>query len=361
MAQAETDSRSSEVLVVSDEPHCTETSTIHLDEWITPTDRFYVRSHFADMPRLDPESYVLTVDGAVEAPLGLRYDQVLALPSIELAATMECAGNSRAFMTPPAEGLQFQHGAVGNARWRGVRVSELLSRAAPRDKAVEVLFEGADLGEEEEEGESFELGYARSLPMAKALSPDTLLAYEMNGQPLTPQHGFPLRLLVPGWYGMASVKWLTRVRVLEEPFDGFFQKRRYIDIREGKTDEDSWEPVSTLRVKSLITHPRHGEVVQPGAYVVTGMAWSGEGEITGVDVSVDGGLEWQEAQLVGETAQMAWRRWEYSWRPSKAGHFILQARATDSAGMTQPAAIPWNFRGYANNGIHTIAVEVPAE
>lgn len=351
----------SQVRVVSDEPHCTETFLSHLDKWITPTDGFYVRSHFADTPQINAADYRLTVDGAVETPFDLRYEEVLTFPSFELTATMECAGNSRSFVTPPAEGLQFQHGAVGTAKWRGVRVREILARATPLDKAVEVLFEGADSGEEEEEGESFELNYARSIPITKALSPDTLLAYEMNGQPLTTQHGFPIRLVVPGWYGMASVKWVTRISVLDEPFAGFFQKRRYVNIREGEAEDYSWEPISTLQIKSLITHPRHGEVVQPSTYVIAGMAWSGEGDITRVDVSVDGGRAWEEATLVRDVAPMAWRRWEYSWQPSKAGHYILKVRAVDSADNVQPQIIPWNFRGYANNGIHTIAVEVPEE
>ena len=237
-------------------------------------------------------------------------------------------------------------------------MSDLLSGAGPRETVTEVLFEGADFGEEEEEGEPLQLGYARSLPSGKALDRDTVVAYEMNGEPLEPAHGYPLRLIVPGWYGMASVKWLRRVRLLEEPFQGFFQKRRYIYINEGETEGLSWEPVTTLRVKSLITHPRHGEVVQPGPYTIRGMAWSGEGEVVRLEVSTDGGRSWQETRLIGPSVPTAWRQWEVPWRVSKLGHSILMARATDSAGSSQPASIRWNFRGYANNAIQAIAVEV---
>ena len=281
------------------------------------------------------------------------------MPSTEVVATLECAGNSRSYVTPPAEGVRFRHGAVGNARWKGVRLSDVLSRDKVRETAKEILFEGVDVGEEEEEGETIQLGYARSLPVEVALDADTILAYEMNGEPLQPAHGYPVRLIFPGWYAMASVKWLTRIEVLEEPYQGFFQKRRYVFINEGETERHSWQPVTALRVKSLISRPRHGEVVQPGLYTVRGTAWSGEGEIARIEASTSGGRDWQEVSLVGPSIHTAWRQWELAWNVSRPGHYILMVRATDSAGNTQPANIRWNFRGYANNRIHTIAVEVP--
>ena len=229
------------------------------------------------------------------------------------------------------------------------------------DTATEVLFQGSDVGEEEEEeeGESLQVRFARSLPLEVALHPDTILAYRMNGELLRPSHGYPVRLIAPGWYAMASVKWLTRIEVLERPFQGFFQNRRYVFINEGETERASWQPVTALRVKSLINRPRHGEVVQSGVYTIKGKAWSGDGEISSVHASVNGGRDWQEAGLVGPTATGAWRQWELPWSVSKPGHYVLMARATDSGGNTQPASVEWNFRGYANNGIHTIAVEVP--
>jgi DMSO/TMAO reductase YedYZ molybdopterin-dependent catalytic subunit len=346
--------------VVSEDPDCTETALPGLDSWITPTERFYVRSHFSKIPDLDASSWRLMVDGEVERSLDLSHQELTAFPARSVVATLECAGNSRSYVTPPAEGIRFRHGAVGNAEWTGVPLRELLSRAGPTQNTVEVLFEGADFGEEEEEGLGLELKYARSLPLEIAMAPDTLVAYQMNGEPLDPAHGYPLRLIVPGWYGMASVKWLHRVRLLARPFEGFFQRRRYVYIMDGES-QSNWAPVNFLRVKSLITRPRHGEVVRQGEFTVHGVAWSGESEIARLELSINGGRSWQEADLFGPQAAGAWRRWKFQWNVTKAGHFILMPRATDSGGNTQPANVPWNFRGYANNSVHAIAVEVPSQ
>ena len=352
---------SSTLIPVSDDPLCRESILSSLDTWITPTERFYVRNHFSDVPNLDRAKWKLVIDGEVLQPLALSYADIRMLPSIELVMTMECAGNSRSYVTPPAEGLAFRHGAVSAALWKGVPVNTLLEQAGLKDNAAEVLFEGADYGREEEDGVAFDLHYRRSLPLGKARDSDTLLAYEMNGEELPSDHGFPLRLVVPRWYGMASVKWLTRINVLDKPFDGFFQQRRYVMINEGPEETLEREPVTGLRVKSLITHPRHGEVVQSGSSTIRGFAWSGNGEVSRVEVSSDGGNHWQDATLVGESEPSAWRQWEFVWEAYHSGHFILMARATDSEGNIQPMAIPWNFRGYANNAIHTIAIEVPTQ
>ena len=350
---------SSALIPVSDDPLCRESTLSSLDTWITPTERFYIRNHFSDVPNLDPATSHLVVDGEVRQPLTLSVAAILMMPSKELVMTMECAGNSRAYVTPPAEGLAFRHGAVSTARWKGVPINTLLERAGLRDTAAEVMFEGADYGREEEDGVAFDLHYRRSLPLEKALHPDTLLAYEMNGEELPFDHGFPLRLVVPRWYGMASVKWLTRINVLDQAFDGFFQQRRYVMINEGPENTPEREPVTGLKVKSLIASPRHGEVVRPGQSTIRGFAWSGDGEITRVEVSLDGGRHWQDSTLLGESDPNAWRQWEFVWEASHPGHFIFMARATDSSGNTQPNNIAWNFRGYANNAVHTIAIEVP--
>jgi DMSO/TMAO reductase YedYZ molybdopterin-dependent catalytic subunit len=326
---------------LSEVPDARETALPALDSWITPTERFYARSHFSEIPDADASTWRLTVDGEVERSLDLSFDELASLPARSMVVTLECAGNSRSYLTPPAEGIGFRHGAVGTAEWTGVPLHELLSRAGPKQGAVEALFEGADSGEEEEEGVKLEIDYARSLPLGKALDPDTLVAYQMNGEPLQPVHGYPLRLIVPGWYGMASVKWLRRITVLASPYEGFFQSRRYVYIPNGEA-QPTWEPVTSLKVKSLITRPRHGEVVRRGEFTVEGVAWSGG------------------AEIFGPQAAGAWRRWKSEWRPTTPGHFILMCRAVDSGGNTQPANMPWNFRGYANNSIHSIAVEVPA-
>ncbi len=350
----------STLVPVSEDPLCRESSLTSLDTWITPTERFYIRNHFSKVPELNTSTWRLAVEGEVLNPLSLSYDDILALPSREIVMTMECAGNSRAYVTPPAEGLIFRHGAVGTARWKGVPLALLLlDKAGLRSTARKIVFRGADYGEEEEEGVAFELDYRRSLPLDKALHPDTILAYEMNGEPLTPAHGHPLRLIVPGWYGMASVKWLVNIEAWDRPFDGFFQRRRYVVINEGEQNSSDQDPVSTLKVKSLFTSPRHGEVIHQGPFTLRGLTWSGRVDVAKVEVSTDGSRSWQEASLLGEPDPNAWRQWELTWQASRSGHYIFMVRATDSAGNIQPITSPWNFRGYANNSIHTIAIEVP--
>ncbi len=355
--QLQTDSPG--LVTVSDEPFCRESNLSSLSARITPTSSFYIRNHFSDVPQLDRSTWRLILDGEINQPLTLGFDDIMGMPSKELVMTMECAGNSRSYVTPPAEGLAFRHGAVSTANWKGVPLAALLEEAGLKSNAVEVVFEGADYGQEEENGGAFDLNYRRSLAVATARHPDILLAYEMNGEALTVDHGFPVRLVVPRWYGMASVKWLTRINVVDKLFDGFFQQRRYVMIHEGPEHPQEREPVEKLKVKSLITSPRHGEVVQPGACTIRGFAWSGEGHVTRVEVSTDGGRGWQDAALSEESDPNVWRHWELVWEAYHPGHYIFMARATDSSGNTQPTAIPWNFRGYANNSIHTIAVEVP--
>ena len=346
-------------VLVSADPLCKEAPLTTLDSWITPTERFYIRNHFSEIPSLNVSRWRLVMEGHVHHPLDLSLSDILAQPDKEIAATMECAGNSRSYVTPPAEGLAFGHGAVGTARWRGVPLFLLLNRAGLKETAREVVFTGADYGREEEHGIALDLDYRRSLPLDKALDPETLLAYEMNGEALTPAQGYPLRLMVPRWYGMASVKWLIHIEVRDRPFDGFFQRRRYVFINEGVENSLDREAVTALRVKSLITSPRHGGIIPPGACTIRGLAWSGQGTVERVEVSTDTGHSWRDASLAGEPDPNAWRQWELIWDPPGSGHYILVARATDSAGHTQPAIIPWNFRGYGNNSIHTIAVEVP--
>lgn len=359
MSTPEQHDESSTLIPVSEDPFCREASLSSLDSWITPTDRFYIRSHFSELPRLNSSSWRLVVDGEVSRPLSLSLPDILAMPETEIVTTLECAGNSRSYTTPPSEGLAFRHGAVSTARWKGVPLNHLLDLAGLQASALELVFEGADQGREEEDGVAFDLNFRRSLTIDMARRSDILLAYRMNGEALTPDHGFPLRLIVPGWYAMASVKWLTRINVVAQPFVGFFQQRRYVMINEGPENSLEREPVTALKVKSLIASPRHGEVVPPGNCTIRGFAWSGEGEVNRVEVSADGGRTWENASLLGQADPRAWRQWELVWQASHSGHYVMMARATDSAGNTQPSSIPWNFRGYANNSIHTIAVEVP--
>ena len=354
------DNESSTLVTRQEDPLVKEATLPSLDSWITPTPRFYVRNHFSESPTLAISSWRLEVDGQVRQPLTLTFDDILGFPNKEIVVTMECAGNSRSEITPPAEGLPFGNGAVSTARFRGVPLNALLERAGIGESAVAVVFEGADRGEEEEDGVAFELAYRRSLPLATARGEDILLAYEMNGEPLAKDHGFPLRLVVPSWYGMASVKWLTRINLTAEEFDGFFQQRRYVMINEGRENTLDREPVTRFKVKSVIASPRHGEVIQGPLFNIRGFAWTGDGEVTKVEISTDGGRSWQVAGLLGDPVPNAWREWEFPWPRTHPGHYILKARATDSAGRAQPESTTWNFRGYANNSIQTIAVEVPS-
>ena len=351
------DSNPSELVPVSEDPLCRESPLMAYDSWITPTALFYIRSHFSSIPKLDASTWSLTVDGEVEQPLRLSYKEITKLPTKSLASTLECAGNSRSAMTPPAEGIPFGHGAVSTAEWTGVSLAAILERAGIRDTAREVVLEGADYGEEEEDDVPIELGYVRGLPLEKALDPDTLLAHRMNGEVLSTEHGGPLRAIVPGWYAMASVKWLVRIRVLDHPFDGFFQKLRYILTEEGG-DITSSPPLTALRVKSLIVQPGAGGIIPLGEYRVRGFGWSGHGDVVSVEVSTDWGKTWQAANLSAPHGRYAWRQWEFVWQPRTPGRTILMARATDSEGNTQPLSINWNYRGYANNAVFPVPVEV---
>ena len=344
-----------ELVPVCEEPLCSESPLSAYDSWITPSSLFYVRSHFS-VPTLDASTWSISVEGETESPLELSYKEITALPTRRVVATLECAGNSRTTITPPAEGIPFGQGAVSTAEWIGVSLADVLDRAGLKSTAKEVVLEGADYGQEEEDDVPLELAYARSLPLKKALDPDTVLAHQMNGEVLSPEHGWPLRAIVPGWYGMASVKWLTHIRVLDRSFDGFFQTHRY-SIGEG-TDIATATPLTSLRVKSLIIRPTAGEMIPPGEYLIRGFAWSGVEDIVTVQVSTDWGKTWQEAALVDPHSRYAWRQWQLVWQAKTPGRTMIMARATDSQGNTQPLSPPWNYRGYGNNSSSPVPVTV---
>ena len=311
---------------------------------ITPNARFYVRNHF-DVPELDPGAWRLSVTGQVDRPLSLGLADLRRLPSRSLVITLECAGNGRAALDPPVDGEQWQLGAVSTAEWTGVPLTAVLDRAGIGRNAREVVFRGADRGTVR--GRSGAVRFERSLPIDVARDPDVLLACAMNGEPLPPDHGFPLRLAVPGWYGMASVKWLTEIELVDRPFGGYFQVDRYV------IDE---EPLSRMRVRALITEPADGASVPRGDLAIRGLAWSGRAPVTHVAVAV--GDAWLEARLLDEPLRHAWRRWELMTRVDDAGDVVLRARATDSSGDTQPDGAFWNRLGYGNNVVQGVRVEV---
>ena len=342
---------SSDLITIDSYPFVGETPPMALRSWLTPNKHFYVRNHFA-VPPVDPATWSLSVEGEVVEPLRLTLSEILALPKRAIPATLECAGNNRTDLDPLPAGNRFQSGAISTAIWAGVPLRLVLERASVKTTAKEVLFEGADWGEPEPDVPT--TSYRRSLPVEAALDPDVLLAYKMNGEPLSEEHGCPLRVVVPGWYGMASVKWLRRIRVLDHEFHGFFQTDRYVI----KTDGCEAKPLSRMWVKSIITWPEGGEALSVHEHTVTGFGWSGSGRIVGVEFSADSGKAWRPAQLDDPDNPYAWRPWSFRWTPPAAGHYTLVSRARDEAGNAQPMKSVWNELGYAINGVRPVCVTV---
>jgi DMSO/TMAO reductase YedYZ molybdopterin-dependent catalytic subunit len=323
-------------IVRGEEPLNLEMPFEKLEGFLTPTESFYVRTHFP-IPSIDRDAWWLHVEGDVENPFAINYQQLLELESVTIPATLECAGNNRSFLEPKVKGVQWELGAVGTAEWTGVQLSILLDRAGVKTNAREVILEGADHGVlSDPKSPPGELNFARSIPLEKARS-DVLLAYKMNGSELPPQHGSPVRAIVPGWYAMASIKWLQRIAVTDESFAGYYQTIDYAywERREAIAE---LTPLTEMQVKAQIAKPAQGDIVPANCSVrVHGAAWTSDGEITKVELSTDGGATWLEAKLLGESQPNAWRLWEFNWQtPSAPGKQTLVARATDSLGKTQP-------------------------
>lgn len=348
MAQA-----NSRLDVLSQEPYNAETVLAEHTGVVTPTSAFYKRNHFP-IPDLNPATWTLTVDGEVEHTQVLSYDEILSLPRRTLSATLECAGNARIAFDPVAQGEPWKYGAVSTAEWTGTPLAGVLGAAGLRDEVWEIVFQGADRGAVADRDGS--IAYERSLPLERALHPDTLLVYAMNGERLTREHGAPMRLVVPGWYGMASVKWLEHIRASGELFRGFFQWDRYMMV--DPADESRREPLGTMRVRSIFTEPVDGSRLPRGRHHLRGLAWSGSAAVERVDVSTDAGESWLPAYFTSRAQPYAWRHWEFSWEPDTTGPYTLQSRATDVHGDTQPVQANWNRLGYANNAIVSVDVTV---
>lgn len=350
--------RPGELIVRKSAPQNLEMPFAALASFQTPNEMFYIRNHF-DVPQVPLAAWRLKIEGAVERPLTLMYDDLVQLPARRQVALLECAGNGRASLQPRAKGVQWELGAVGNAEWTGVPLGAVLEKAGIRAAAVEIILEGADAGTIAEEPRSpGMIHFARSLPLAKARQPEVLLAYRMNGKELPPAHGFPLRAVVPGWYGMASVKWLTRVIVTARPFQGYFQSLDYTYF-EPLHGLPTLVPLTEIAVKAQMARPAPQEVIpvnQP--YRIHGAAWSGEAGVAKVQISVDGGKSWSEATLSGETIPFSWRFWEFAWRPAKPGTYTLLARAQDTTGRVQPQKRDPNRRNYMINHLVPVAVNV---
>ena len=330
--------RKEKLIVHSPRPLDLETPPEMLDAWITPNARFFVRNHFY-IPSLEAGRWRLAVEGLVEKPLQIGLEELGRLPQVEQVVTMECAGNGRSFFRPRMAGIQWRKGAVGTARWRGVRLRDLLARCGLKPGARHVAFDGADTGM------AAAPDFVRSVPVEKCLHPDTMLATHMNGTPLPIEHGFPARLITPGWEGAASVKWLTRITAIPEEFDGFFMKTAYRyptrAVEPGEAvDPKDMAALTSLTVKSLITR---------ASAPVAGAAWAGEAEVARVEVSTDGGNTWTDARLGPEKAPFAWRRFRHDWKAAGPAPVLVMARATDSQGRRQPSSPSWNPSGYLHN------------
>jgi DMSO/TMAO reductase YedYZ molybdopterin-dependent catalytic subunit len=320
---------------------------------ITPVGLHYLLIHY-DIPVVDPGGWRLAVRG--ERTLELSLGELRARPAVELAATMECAGNGRAHFDPRPASQPWLHEAVGTGRWRGTPLRPLLEEAGVGD-AVDVVFRGLDRGIE---GGSEPDAYARSLPLAEAMRDEVLLAYELNGAPLPPQHGFPLRLVVPGWYGMTNVKWLASIELLHHPFAGYQQATAY-RLRRDRDDEGT--PLDRMQPRALMVPPgvpeffSRARTLDAGACVLQGRAWSGLAPVAGVDVSSDGGETWKPARLGQNLGRWAWRGWTLPWEATRGEHTLL-CRVRDEAGNEQPLEAEWNAGGYANNGVQRVVVTV---
>ncbi len=325
-----------------------------LESFVTPNERFYIRCHFP-IPKINERDWRLKVEGKVGRPFEVTMDDLRQMPGQTVTATLECAGNSRVFLVPKVKGVQWELGAVGNAEWTGVRLRDLLQRAQTANKAREIILEGADNGTiAEPPRPAGKINFARSLPIEKAMD-DVLLAFTMNGEPLNAAHGFPLRAIVPGWYGMASIKWLQRIIVTDQPFNGYYQSIDYAYWKRGESGP-ALVPLAEMQVKAEISRPENNEVIRANSkYLVKGAAWTAEALITKVEVSCDGGKSWGEATLSGDSTENAWRLWEFEWQTPSPGGYTLMARATDSRGRTQP------MERDANGGTYMISHCLPIE
>src|SRR5262245_19277725 len=331
---------------ILDDPYNAETPLDRLDGGIVAAPDFFVRSHFAE-PAIDRKDWRCAVGGSV-----LDFEALSALPNRQVTVTLECAGNARTLLLPKVQGAPWRLGAAATAEFEGVALREVLDRAGV-DGALEILFRGGDEGRV---ADGRTVSFERALPIEVARDPDVLLAWGMNGAPLLREHGAPVRLLVPGWYGVASVKWVVEVRPLAAPYRGYFQGEGY--VYRGSNAFPDGTPVTTMRVRSIISSPEDGARVEAGEIEVRGSAWSGAGPIARVEVSADAGETWSDAALKPTGATHAATGWSAAVRVAGPGETEIRARATDAAGNVQPDSASWNALGYGNNAVQRLTVRV---
>jgi len=349
------------LIVRSLRPEDLETPVGLLNTWITPNDLFYVRHH-TNAARINEQAakeWKVEIDGEVERPMSISLEELKKLPKATVTVTLECAGNGRAFFDPPMPGIQWEKGAVGTARFAGARLADVLKKVGVKATGKYVAINGA------EKPVGTQPKFIRNVPLAKALNADTILAYEMNGEPIPVLHGFPLRLVVPGWEGAYSVKWLNHIQVIDKEHDGFFVKTAYRypnkPVAPGAAvPPENMVPLTGLVVKSFFHSPLEGASFKPGKVRVAGFAWAGESFITKVDVSMDNGSTWTPAKLGKEREHYAWQSFEHEFNITKPGSYLVMARAVDDKGNVQPVAPQWNPSGYLWNVIDKVRINVEA-
>ena len=361
-SQAEAAESTGPLTVRVTRPFDAETPVREFTSWLTPNERFFVRSHFGPPPAeaVQPDTWRLTVKGLVKEGLSLTLKDLREFEPVTLTAVLQCSGNGRAHHRPKVPGVQWERGAAGNAQWTGVRLRDVLQRAGVKPQGLHVQMQGAD----RPALPTVPL-FTRSIPIAKALHPDTLLAYEMNGRPLPLLHGAPLRVITPGWMAESCMKWLTEITLRADETPGYYMQQAYripeTSIQPGSGLPGSvMVPVEQMPVKSLIAAPAEGDTLKIGPVTIQGVAWAGESPITKVEVSCDDGKTWEPARLVGEEQPYAWRQWQYLWNARQVGPTAILCRATDAQGAQQPEKSPWNPGGFLWNGWDRLSVTVAA-
>ncbi|MGB1237176.1 MAG: molybdopterin-dependent oxidoreductase [Pseudomonadales bacterium] len=345
--------------LLNDRPVNAETPPHLLDDAITPTERHFVRNNGLPPEQVDPASWTLTIDGLVDNPMTLSIEELKKKFDVHtMALVVECGGNGRAAFDPPAKGNQWTLGAVACSQWTGVKLKDVLNAAGVKANAIYTAHEGADAHLSRKPGK---LPISRGMPIEKAMSDNVLIAFEQNGKPIHPLNGAPLRLIVPGWPGSLSHKWLKRIYLRDVEHDGpkmtgkAYRVPSYPVAPGEKVDKKDFAIIERMPVKSLITHPKT-DTTTSGEVQVRGHAWSGDRKVSKVEVSIDFGSTWQLATLDAPINDGAWQNWRHTLTLPQTGYYEVWARATDDAGEGQPHAIPWNPKGYLNNSMHRIAL-----
>ena len=350
------------MIVYSEEYVTREMPMTLLKSWTTPAEHFFVRNN-EHMPEVNLADWKLSVTGEVARPLTLTMDELAKIEPRSVTNTLECAGNGRGFFQPRIKGVPWTRGGVGNAVFKGPPLGALLRLAGAKSAARHVAFRGVALPSRDPQ-------FIRSIPIDKAMNADTIVATEMNGLPLAPEHGYPARALVPGWIGSASIKWLTEVRVMTHEFEGYYMDSAYrlpshagpsgVKDSAGSAVAERGSVITSLPVKSVIAMPAEGSTIQaaPQPVRIFGAAWAGTATVARVDISTDGGTSWQPAALGAEHARYAWRLWDLEWKAPREGNYVILSRATDSRGRRQPMEMQWNPEGYLWNAVDRVRIKV---